>query len=222
MGLGKSLQAITVIWTLIEQDIFVGGTTCNNGIVICPKSLIVNWENEIKHWLKGSDTFKTYTCLANMEDVVIQNWISAIISPNASIIKPLLIISYESFRSYHDLICYKKDKIQRDIGFVVFDEGHKLKNYKSELSIAVSCIKSSKRLIMTGRPIQNDLMEMYSLIKCVNPGVYKKVNYLPSDGKADKKSVEKENIVLNVLSIALQTFLLQRTSKRVSLQRLNI
>lgn len=165
MGLGKTLQAITVMWTLMEQHVFAGEHTCTNGIVICPASLVSNWDNEIKYWLgeKGVTTMKTYPCVNKTKDVVAK-WLSAIKSPRAAADKPLLIISYESFRSYHEKICYKSkppksggkidderaEKLKIDIGYVVCDEGHKLKNYKSQLSVAVSRIKSKRRLLLSG------------------------------------------------------------------------
>ena len=165
MGLGKTLQAITVIWTLLEQDVFAGEQTCTNGIVICPASLVGNWQNEFDFWLKGGKTLKAFPCLTKTKQVI-QSWLSAMRQSNVGQIKPVLIISYESFRSYHEIICYKggkapkqcgkildnekSEKMKQDIGFVVCDEGHKLKNYKSQLSVAVSRIKSKKRLLLSG------------------------------------------------------------------------
>ena len=153
MGLGKTLQAITVMWTLFEQDVFAGHQTCTNGIVLCPASLVANWKQEINDiWLRGKNSITCYPCLNKPKDVI-KHWISAIKSVNAKITKPLLIISYESFRSHHATICYKDSKTKKmkhDIGFVVCDEGHKLKNHKSQLSLAVSQINTKKRLLLTG------------------------------------------------------------------------
>lgn len=52
MGLGKTLTAIAVIWTFIRPDQSYGFSySGGRGIVVCPSSLIENWEKEIKNWL---------------------------------------------------------------------------------------------------------------------------------------------------------------------------
>lgn len=172
----------------MEQDVFAGEQTCTNGIVICPSSLVENWQNEIFHWLgEGKNTMKPFPCLSKTKATILK-WLQCMRSSAAKHSKPVLIISYESFRSHHQLICYKgtprKDKSgkiiddersemsKNEIGFVVCDEGHKLKNYKSQLSVAVSRIRSRKRLLLSGTPIQNNLKEMFSLVNFVNPGVW--------------------------------------------------
>ena len=240
MGLGKTLQALTVMWTLLEQDIFAGEQTCTNGIVICPASLVQNWDNEVKHWLgeSGNKTMKTYPCTNKTKDVV-KKWLNAIRLPTAGVNKPVLIISYESFRSYHETICYKakppksggkivdnekSENMKIDIGFVVCDEGHKLKNYKSQLSVAVSRIKSKRRLLLSGTPIQNNLKEMYSLVNFVNPGVWSNVQEFSKDAckivrsfdsTAKEKAKGAGTESLSAVRQILNKFLLQRTSKVV-------
>eukprot|EP01084_Bolivina_argentea_P131750 232522_1 len=238
MGLGKTLQAITVMWTLLEQDVYAGDQTCTNGIVISPATLVANWENEIKHWLPNN-AMTCYTCVSKTKDVI-HRWLNAMRSPNCAVTKPILIISYESFRTYYELICYRGGKapksggqvvedaraqrIKYDIGFVVCDEGHKLKNYKSQLSVAVSRIKSRKRLLLSGTPIQNDLKEMYSLVNFVNPGVWQSVKDFSSsacrivrsfDSSASKNVNQKGEEALSSVRSILNKFLLQRTSKVV-------
>ena len=107
MGLGKTLQAIAVMWTLMEQDVFAGEQTCTNGIVLCPASLVSNWENEIVEWLgEGKNTMRPFTCLANPKKVI-KKWLQCMRSSAAKYSKPVLIIGYESFRAHHELICYK-------------------------------------------------------------------------------------------------------------------
>eukprot|EP01084_Bolivina_argentea_P025874 48121_1 len=241
MGLGKTLQAIVVMWTLLEQDVYAGEQTCKNGIVICPASLVENWRDEIYQWLgkSGNKTMKPYACLTKTKDVI-KNFLSIIKSKSCgNNCKPVLIISYESFRSYHEQICWRNshkpsinrlndNKLKNDIGFVVCDEGHKLKNHKSQLSVSVSHISSRKRLLLSGTPIQNNLKEMYSLVHFVNPGVWNSVKEFSTsacqivrsfDSSIDEKKKKKVNKAgdkaLTAVRSILNTFLLQRTSKFV-------
>jgi len=238
MGLGKTLQAIAVMWTLMEQDVFAGEQTVTNGIVLSPASLVQNWESEIQQWLgtKTGSTMRCFPCLGKPK-VVIKQWLSAIKGHNARVTKPVLLISYESFRSNYALICFKGgrkppkgaseaqiSRMKHDIGFVVCDEGHRLKNNKSQLSVAVSLIGSKKRMLLSGTPIQNDLSEMYSLANFVNPGVWSSVRAFRNDAcrivrsfdaTANDKKKSAGSSALSAVRGVLDKFLLGRTSKVV-------
>ena len=52
MGLGKTLQSIAVLWTLLKQGMEKGKPAVRRAIVVCPTSLVKNWEAEIDKWLK--------------------------------------------------------------------------------------------------------------------------------------------------------------------------
>lgn len=52
MGLGKTLQSITVLWTLLKQGKEKGDRAVKRAVVVCPTSLVKNWEAEIDKWLK--------------------------------------------------------------------------------------------------------------------------------------------------------------------------
>lgn len=51
MGLGKTLQCITLIWTLLKQSPKCE-PTIRKVIIVCPNSLVINWKDEIYKWLK--------------------------------------------------------------------------------------------------------------------------------------------------------------------------
>ena len=58
MGLGKTLMSITVLWTLLNQGFEKGVSAARKVIVVCPTSLVGNWENEIRRWVgEGCNTF---------------------------------------------------------------------------------------------------------------------------------------------------------------------
>lgn len=62
MGLGKTLQSIAVLWTLLKQGKAKGQPAVRRAVVVCPTSLVKNWEAEIDKWLKvcvcGYGTFR--------------------------------------------------------------------------------------------------------------------------------------------------------------------
>ena len=61
MGLGKTLQCITLLWTLLRQSPTPGKSTIEKAIITCPSSLVKNWANELKKWL-GENRIRPYAC----------------------------------------------------------------------------------------------------------------------------------------------------------------
>lgn len=78
---------------------------------------------------------------------------------------PLLIISYETFRMHAALLHSK------EIGLVICDEGHRLKNCENQTYKALMGLRAKRRILLSGTPIQNDLLEYFSLIHFVNEGL---------------------------------------------------
>lgn len=78
---------------------------------------------------------------------------------------PVLIISYETFRLYSHILN------NSEVGAVLCDEGHRLKNCENLTYQALMGLKTKRRVLLSGTPIQNDLTEYYSLLHFVNPGM---------------------------------------------------
>uniref|UniRef100_A0A0K0DZ63 DNA repair and recombination protein RAD54-like n=2 Tax=Strongyloides stercoralis TaxID=6248 RepID=A0A0K0DZ63_STRER len=205
MGLGKTLQCITLMWTLLRQSP-QGKPTFNKAIIVCPSSLVKNWDNEITKWLKGRvnpmpiDSGKREEIRTNLTRFMNERSLYSSI--------PVVIISYETFRIHADILS------QSEIGMVICDEGHRLKNNENLTYQALSSLKCLKRILISGTPIQNDLLEYYSLINFVNPGMlgsaseFKKNFENPilkgrdalSDDKQRKISEEKLQELSNLVS----------------------
>ncbi|EFA83651.1 SNF2-related domain-containing protein [Heterostelium album PN500] len=161
MGLGKTIQAISIMWTLLKQGIR-GEPTCQRAIIVAPTGLVGNWVKELKKWLGegiksihiGKSTPTGRAKLAQLE------------TGDADV----LVISYDQLKIWiNDLI-----KIDM-IGLVICDEGHRLKNAETKSTQAVNMLPTKRRVILSGTPIQNNLMEFYAMVNFVNPGVLKSV-----------------------------------------------
>ncbi|XP_055642480.1 DNA repair and recombination protein RAD54-like [Toxorhynchites rutilus septentrionalis] len=167
MGLGKTLQCITLLWTLLRQ-----GPECKptigKAIIVCPSSLVKNWYKEFGKWLgcrinclaiDGGSKEKT---TADLEQYM----------ANQSLRHgtPVLIISYETFRLYSQILN------NSEVGAVLCDEGHRLKNCENLTYQALMGLKTNRRVLLSGTPIQNDLTEYYSLLNFVNPGMLGSTN----------------------------------------------
>ncbi|XP_031557319.1 DNA repair and recombination protein RAD54B-like [Actinia tenebrosa] len=154
MGLGKTVQCISLIWTLHKQSPYGGQPLCNRTLIITPGSLVKNWCSEFRKWL-GNERMKVYPVTSEKRVKEFS------ISP----IYPVLIISYEMFiRSLEEIQNIKFD-------LFICDEAHRLKNSNIKTTTVISALKTRRRILLTGTPIQNDLTEFHSLIDICNPGI---------------------------------------------------
>ncbi|QSS51123.1 DNA repair and recombination protein RAD54 [Histoplasma capsulatum var. duboisii H88] len=165
MGLGKTLQCITLLWTLLKQSPEAGKTTIQKCIIACPSTLVKNWANEFVKWLgEGAVTPFVVDGKASKVELTSQlrQWA---VSSGRSIVRPVLIVSYETLRLYVDEL---KDT---PIGLLLCDEGHRLKNGDSQTFTALNSLNVDRRVILSGTPIQNDLSEYFSLLNFANPNI---------------------------------------------------
>ncbi|KAL5407667.1 DNA repair protein rhp54, variant 2 [Paraphaeosphaeria minitans] len=163
MGLGKTLQCITLMWTLLKQAPDAGKSTIQKCVIACPSSLVRNWANELVKWL-GPDAITPFAIdgKASKEELIqqIKQWS---IASGRSVVRPVLIVSYETLR------INAEELAQTPIGLLLCDEGHRLKNGESQTFTALTGLNVQRRVILSGTPIQNDLSEYFALLNFANP-----------------------------------------------------
>ena len=154
MGLGKTLQAVTLIWTLLKTGP-EAEPAAKKVAVITPTTLVRNWVKEFKRWL-GSERI---TPIA-LDDAKTRKDVAAGIEKFGRLASQhVLIISYESFRTHKDVI---NSSVQLDL--LILDEGHRIKNVSAQISKALATVKTRKRVLLTGTPLQNELKEVCLLL----------------------------------------------------------
>ncbi|XP_034255426.1 DNA repair and recombination protein RAD54-like [Thrips palmi] len=162
MGLGKTLQCITLMWTLLKQ-----GPDCkptiSKAIVVAPSSLVKNWFNEINKWLGGR--VHPLAIDSGSKDEIDKKLQGFMQTYRGRPVNPILIISYETFR-LHAYVLHKGE-----VGLVLCDEGHRLKNCENQTYQALMGLQAKRRVLLSGTPIQNDLLEYFSLVHFVNQGI---------------------------------------------------
>ena len=156
MGLGKTLQTICMLSSDHHLNDQISKETNEPmiSLIVCPTSLVGHWNHEIQ-------TFAT-----NLKPLVMAG--------NSQIRKQL----HAEFSSQHNVIITSYDILRNDLDFFkqrqynycVLDEGHIIKNPKTQLSMAVKSINAVHRLILTGTPIQNNVVELWSLFDFIMPG----------------------------------------------------
>ena len=156
----KKIQCVALIWTLVRQ-----GPDCKPiaplTIVVSPSSLVKNWQNEFKKWL-GDEVSTVAIDGGGKKDI--DRKLEAFCSQQilGRVHTPVLFISYETFRLHAKVLN------KRPIGLMICDEGHRLKNPDSQTYLALDQLDCQRRVLLSGTPIQNDLLEYYSLVHFVN------------------------------------------------------
>ena len=156
MGLGKTLQTITLLWTLLKQSpIFETQPVIKKALVVCPATLLNNWKKEFRKWL-GNERIGVF---------VFDDARKRITDFTRGRTYSVLIIGYEKLRT-------NIDDLQKGHGIdiVIADEGHRLKTQQNKAGVALRSLETTKRIILSGTPIQNDLSEFFSMVEFVNPG----------------------------------------------------
>ncbi|OTF71738.1 DNA repair and recombination protein RAD54-like protein [Euroglyphus maynei] len=162
MGLGKTLQCITLCWTLLRQGPDARATI-DKAVIVAPSSLVKNWYNEINKWL--GFRINALAIDGGSKEEIDRKLASFIQTSGRRCCQPILIISYETFRLHTNILH------TGDIGLVICDEGHRLKNQENQTYLALNQIRAKRRVLLSGTPIQNDLLEYFSLVQFVCPGL---------------------------------------------------
>lgn len=140
MGLGKTLQVIALLWTLFKQNPIHGRKPiAKKALIVCPATLIKNWRQEIHKWM-GPDRFGVYVC----EDSK-----SRLSQFAKSPVLHIMVISYEKLR-----IVQEDLRKHDNIDIVIADEGHRLKTAKNKAAEAIKSLKTERRIILSGTPLQ--------------------------------------------------------------------
>lgn len=186
MGLGKTLQAIALLTNLHEEK-------KKKSMVIMPKSLIYNWENEIKRFSPKLKVGVYYG-----------------INRDFSLLKKVDIIltTYGTIRN--DI----ENLLEQKFDLLVLDESQNIKNINSQTTKAVLLLNAKKRVALSGTPIENNLLELYSLFRFLNPEMFGLVQeftndyIVPIQKYSDTSTIEE-------LRKKIYPFLLRRVKKEV-------
>jgi TATA-binding protein-associated factor len=163
MGLGKTLQALCVLSAAAherrqQKGASAQGASALPSLVVCPPTLTGHWIAEAAKFCPGTLSTLEYAGNAAARQKLQAHIASA----------ELVVMSYDSLRAdIGQLASVRWD-------YVVLDEGHGIRNAKAKVSIAAKRLRSARRLILSGTPLQNHAVELWSLFDFLMP------NYLGS------------------------------------------
>ena len=191
MGLGKTIQSLTYLLWLFEEHRKTKGPK-KPALVVCPKSVLDVWFSEAG---KFTPELKV-KILKNRDDINVDH-----IQNNIDI----LVLNYAQLR-----VCGEELNGIKWLT-TILDEGQQIKNPDSKAAKCARELDSQNRLVLTGTPIENRLLDMWSLMAFAMPGVLGSRAYFKK--RFDKR---KDPLSQNRLAARLRPFLLRRTKLQVA------
>jgi len=190
MGLGKTVQALSFMEFYRKENKSL------KALVVCPTTLIYNWENEITKFTPEL-TYRIHhgaTRTRTKEEIMDHE---------------ITITTYGTLRSDIKLL------MSVDFDYVVLDESQAIKNPGSKVTKAACLLKAKNRLCMSGTPLQNNTFDIFAQMNFLNPGMLGTMEFfrqefsIPIDkfGEQDRK---------DHLRKILFPFILRRTKEQVA------
>ncbi len=189
MGLGKSIQVLYFLY-LIKENL-------NTSLIICPYALMDNWENEINKFFKGKFSYTIIKGIKKDREQILKD----------SYDYNILITSYSLLMQ--DIELYENKKFS----LCIIDEAQHIKNKDTKRAISVKKINADFKLALTGTPIENYPIELWSIFDFVMPG------YL-GDHKWFKKNIEtpilnNQNEAKEIFKKLISPYVLRRKKENV-------
>jgi superfamily II DNA or RNA helicase len=186
MGLGKTVQAIGLLSTIYPKE-------KKPTLILLPKTLLFNWENELKKFFPKCSYYSFY---GKNDDIKEASKHSIILS------------TYGKCRNKIN------DLKKIDFYYVILDESQIIKNVNSNISKAVMLLQSRHRLALSGTPIENNLLELYALFRFLNPSMFGSIKEFQS---LYQNPIQKEQDELSSAELRLKIypFILRRLKQDV-------
>lgn len=190
MGLGKTLQTITYMAHVAEKH------ESTKMLVICPASLIYNWQNEIE---KFAPHFKTHIYYGPNRDFkqFIHND------------EDILICSYAKARNYFKQL----STIVWDV--MVLDESHNIRSIKAQTTQVIHQLKAQSNIILSGTPMVNNTFDLYAQFEVILPGYFSGQEFFNSSYALPIDKMRNALAIQNLNKLT-KPFILRRTKQQVA------
>ncbi|RGP63723.1 DNA repair rhp54 [Fusarium longipes] len=173
MGLGKTMQVITVLVALAEASESPDPSIVaqiptdlqhSRTLVLCPAALVDNWMDELLKWapanVLGELRKVTASTPAAERSSIVTAWASG---------KGVLLVGYGMFQKLLGISQEMLDLLTNTPNVVVCDEAHHMKNRQSKTHLACSRFQTKSRIALTGSPLSNNVLEYFAMINWVAP-----------------------------------------------------
>ncbi|WP_298737009.1 DEAD/DEAH box helicase [uncultured Chitinophaga sp.] len=191
MGLGKTIQALTFVQHYKNKH----NDKCL-ALVVCPTTLIYNWENEIRKFTPGMRYHIHHGPARQKNPEELQQ-------------SDIIITTYGTLRSDVQLL------MKMEFDYVILDESQAIKNPQSKVTKAAQLLHTKNRLALSGTPMQNNTFDIYAQMNFLNPGMLGSVDFFRNEFATpiDKFQDEERKDHLRKL---IYPFILRRTKEQVA------
>ena len=144
MGLGKTLQTITLLASIYPGE-------KRPTLIVMPRSLLFNWEAEFKRFAPQLSIHTYYGATRDFSEAEKHQ---IILTTYALVRNDIELLSKQSFH------------------YVILDESQNIKNTGAQVTQSILLLQAEHRLALSGTPIENNLTELYSLFRFLNPAMF--------------------------------------------------
>lgn len=191
MGLGKTVQVISVLC-----DFYQNAKEKRPSIIVMPTSLLHNWKHELERFAPHL-TVRTHH---GLERETIQPGDC----PRCIILTSYAILRNE-IETWHEF----------EFGYAILDESQAIKNPVSQAAVCARELRAAHRLAMTGTPIENNLMDLWSQFAFVNPGLLGSAEFFKREFLNAQNMDADSAPTLDLLGRLTAPFYLRRTKEKV-------
>jgi hypothetical protein len=190
MGLGKTLQTLAWLAWLRAEKASSDGPNCS--LVVCPKSVMDNWRSEAERFFPGLRVAmwepaaeRDFSAVRRDADLVVMNYAQLRLLGPAALQSPWFA--------------------------AILDEAQGIKNPNSQTAQAARAVVAAHRLALTGTPIENRLMDLWSIMAFAMPGALGNRTHF-----ARRFAAQEDPLARNRLAARVRPFLIRRTKEEVA------
>ncbi len=164
MGLGKT---VTLIALHLHRNRPEDPTTAGPTLVVCPASLLGNWQREIEKFAPGTPVRRFHGPGRSLADLADLTGLTDLTSPTGptDLSRGFVLTTYGTMRLDAPALAAVR------WGMVVADEAQHVKNPRSSTAKALRTIPAPARVALTGTPVENDLSELWAVLDWTTPGI---------------------------------------------------
>ena len=191
MGLGKTVQCLAFLQSLSETHEAKAAT-----LLVLPRSLIFNWEREAARFTPGLRLLN-HAHAMRTKDVAAFDEYDLVLTTYGTLLRDVELLRKHQFH------------------YVILDEAQAIKNPLSQSSKAVRLLSSDHRLTLTGTPVENSTVELWSQFAFLNPGLLGTFDHFRTEfaSAIEKRQDEAAAVFLRRL---VHPFILRRTKDQVA------
>ena len=197
MGLGKTLQSISIL----AYHLAVNGSSGPH-LVVCPKSCLSNWMQELKRWAPELRPVSLHGGREEREVLL------------EGVLRPRRLGKDREFDvciTTYEMINIERATLGKHVWeYFIIDEAHRLKNDESLFSQSARDMLARYRLLLTGTPLQNNLHELWALLNFLMPEVFGSSEDFDKFFDLDTEDEDSKKSMIHQLHRVLRPFMLRR------------